>query len=523
MLDLAMIDYAFETNKLSEVRRCLLCRTFQGKLAHKSTGGNKAEKEQASQTEGSRVRENPPKHSDKKLGLQASHLFPRSIIKHFVSAVPLAKGKKVCSIKGFKPQFDPSEGSLHSFGECKLYLLCHDCEELLSATESWFLDNVFTKIYNTQTPDSATAEKSIPYNPQLYKFCVGLVFRLLRYESIRVLNPSDIYHLFKSCRNILLSSDSPPKGNELEIYTLITPMYEEEGEVGKMNSFLTGTMANLFGFHSLHSDFKSAQSVTPAFAHFFVIHMGIFNVLVKFKPSEKYQIDVRFRICEEGGVYTVPVHEDRMKYIPSGMHALFQFKAMRMEKEWLEGPALSYIPLEEPKESAMKTYGILEAESKDHSRIIAESKSHSFSEDYSKVLCFLPPGFAINPPLTVPHNHKILLHHTHGDKETGTIVFLCIGISREDGYGLDKPYIVIYNYRPGYVFSAGFFIDTYDLTPVEFLPNHRGTGSVSCEQDMLGDLRGKQDFEPIIGCALQEKGFYSIQSLVQRLEVLYSR
>ncbi len=493
MLDLAMVDYAFETNKLRDVRHCLLCLKYQ------------APPQNATQE---------PKKQ--RYGLQASHLFPEGILRKFVSAVHLAKGKKVCKVRGFRPNLDNKYEALHASGECTIYMLCHGCEQMFSASESWFLNGFFNKLYDVMNPSSAKEAQDIPYNHHLYRFCTSMIFRLLRFESIRVLNSQAVYNIFSQCRNYLLSEDPIPV---LEIYLLISPLFEEDEMTGSMNKFLAGALAQLHGLFPLDTDLMSLNYISPSFAHFFVIHMGIVNILVKFKPEE-YQIDSRFRISDKGGVYSVPNNDVRKKLLPLGLYTLFQVYAMKMEKEWLEGPALSYDPVEDPQESKAATYGILEAEARDENKIINAGDLALASAEHSREFCFLPAGFVISPPLSIPEDHTILLHHTHGSKETGSIVFICVGSEENKGYGFDKPYIIVYNYKPGYVFSSGFFVSVDELKPLGFLPNSKGTGTVKNQEASLADLQGK-DFAPIILCTLKEKGFYSLKSLICRLHGRY--
>jgi len=85
MLDMAMIDYLQETNKLE---RCLLCR----------------------------------KHTK----LLKSHYFPKSLLKDFVSGMKSADDQKVLI-----PHVD-YQGASKSPKEIVYFMFCHECEEYLS-------------------------------------------------------------------------------------------------------------------------------------------------------------------------------------------------------------------------------------------------------------------------------------------------------------------------------------------------------------------------------------------------------
>ena len=562
ILDLSMMNYIYKTNKLRDTQRCFLCRTVdhsnhmgdkvvQEKVLnsksevtndltlstqsltlnssedtsqHESKENSSAQIEHTHESSVDRsqdISRSPPeisKKANRRQGLRASHLFPESIIKRFVSAVPLAKGKKVVTLKGFRPTFDSTRGSLHSHGEATLYMLCHNCEQLLSLSESWFLSNFFSKVYDASDPSKPRVEQNIPYNDQLYKFCVGLIFRLLNHDTTAILNPGEIHNLLEKCRAVLrpevvLNQWSVEKP---DVYLLMTPVDEGGSEYGLINQFLTATMSRLFGMHHLNTDLQSLHTSASPFAHFIVIHMGVINILVKFQPSADYEIDQRFRVVPDGGIYPVPENDVRKRFIPPGVYALFQDHAMKMEKEWLEGPALTYEPLEEPDESASEMFGILKAEALDERRIISEKRLTHVSSDHVRTLCFLPPGFDINPLISVPKDHAILLHHTHGDTERGVILFLGIGYNTSDGYGIDKPYVITYNYQPDYIMASCCFISVDKMQPIGFLQNTRGTSTVKNQDELLRDAQLK-DYASIIQCTLKEKGFYSLWSIIYRL------
>ena len=554
ILDLAMMDYIHETNKLRNTQRCFLCRIMYHSVKKKESPNSKTKvtdtllisaqkltlsSEHESQCEmveesehensiaqakdmdmdnaeaKTKLQSKGSKKANQRQGLQASHLFPESIIKRFVSAVPLAKGKKVVTLKGFRPTFDPTKGSLHSYGEATLYMLCHECEQLLSTSESWFLRNFFSKVYDTSDPSKPRDEQTIPYSDQLYKFCVGLIFRLLNHDTRATLNPQEIHQLLENCRAVLRPESVHWSVDKPDVYLLMTPLDEDGTEYGLINQFLTGTMSRLFGMHHLNTELNDNMTMTP-FAHFIVIHMGVINILVKFQPSADYEIDQRFRILPNGGVYTVLQNETRKRFIPPGVYTLFQVHAMKMEKEWLEGPSMTYEPLEDPDKNVSEMFGILKAETLDESRIISEKRLTHVSTDHVRILCFLPPGFDVNPLISVPKDHTILLHHTHGDQERGVVLFLGVGYNTSDGYGIEKPYIITYCYQPGYIFASCCFISIDEMQPIGFLPKTRGTSTVKNQDKLLQDHQLK-DYASIIQCTLREKGFHSLRSLIFRL------
>ena len=566
ILDRAMMDIAYNTNKLGDTERCFLCRSTEH--SNESSGKNVKDeasdsgitvsdslsistqeltlsskeiqhhellehqefkvqvKETARDTDGvqeSQLKPTSIKSQSKALskakhkhGLQASHLFPAAIIRRFVSAVPLTKGKKVCTIKGFRPFFDSKDETLHSSGEATLYLLCHSCEMLLSRSESWFMDNCFSKVYDKRNPSQTKAEQAIAYSEQLYKFCVSMIFRLLYHDSTDVLNHDEVHQLLEQCRAVLRPKSVSRSVEKPDVYFLMSPTDEAGKEYGSINKFLAGSMTRLFGLHHLDTNLQSLHIRNSPFAHFVVIHMGVLNILVKFRPSADYEIDPRFRILPDGGEYSIPHSTRRKDLIPPGVYTLFQVHAMEMEKEWLEGPSLRYDPLEDPDEKVSEMFGILKAEAKDESRVISEKRLTHVSAEHPRTLCFLPPGFDASPPVTVPKDHTILLHHAHGDKERGLILFLGVGYNTADGYGVEKPYVITYNYQPGYEFVSCVFISLEEMQPIGFLPNTRGISTLKNQDELLRDDQQK-DFASVIRCTLKEKGFHSLKSLIYRL------
>ena len=508
ILDLVMIDYMHNTNKLRDTKRCLLCRVYQGfSLVSENV---LPVQPSANTSDNTKFKQSKKSKQTPKAGLLASHLYPESILKQFFLAVPLAKGKKVFSVSGFKTIRD---ASLHSFGEITLYMLCHSCEELFSVSESWFLQNFFKKIYNISQPLSVKCEQSIPYNGHLYRFCLSLIFRFLWFDSLQFLNSGDVYCLLQQCRRYLLRTDHV-QVSKPDVYLLISPLGEDDGkELGFINHYLTATLNHSFGFHPLGADLEMIRNHPYAKVHFFFIRMGVINILVKFEPSQDYPIDDQFRIADEGGIYYVPHNDNRKKLLPPGLYALFQLHAMKMEESWLEDPPLTYKPLKDPDDNAAKTFGILEAQHQDEGRIVTEKKLRSASEKHNRKICFLPKDFNVNPPVTLPKDHVVLLHHTHGDQQKGVILFICVGLDENSEYGMEKPYVVYYTYRPGLSYSCGFFI-SQDLKAVGYLPKSRGTGTVKNPDEFLQH----EDFTAMIKCTLEEKGFYDLNSLLCRLK-----
>ena len=79
---------------------------------------------------------------------------------------------------------------------------------------------------------------------------------------------------------------------------------------------------------------------------------------------------------------------------------------------------------------------------------------------------------------------------------------------------MDRPYIVVYNYKPGFAVTTGYIVSTDSLKVLDFLPKSRGVPSARSE--MWDKTIGTRDFTFMIQCAMREKGFYSLKSLLCR-------
>ena len=571
MLDTAMYDYMFETNNLSETRRCYLCRKRQYQKK-----GDKDKEQRAELSEEELLEETEPnvdgknadvlssegcditflseqltvtdidcgtdqlaavktekskqekiKHgksrtSVKQESLQASHLFPEAVIRRFVSAVQSAKGAKVVRFHTTTIRNIKRKDQYQSPGECALFMLCQSCENKLSAHgESQFLKSFFDKIYDVKTLSKPKMEQSIVYGKPLYEFCLGLIFRLLPLTEDGFVNGEELHQLLTQCRACLvgvdtIEVDTIKSCEDPEIYLLISPMHDSDDQYGFMNSFLTGSCSQLCGDFSIEESIDDV-SKDRILIHFFLIHMGVINVLVKFSPSANKQLSDDFRLCPMGGTYLVPSDSIRKELLPKGVWTAFQLSAMRSEKQWLESPLVPYTPLQEASKAKADLFGILKSQEHDES---ASSKEVKQCSPKPKVIDLLPSQFEIDlknmpTPLVLPDGHSILIHHTHGDQEEGVTALL--GIGRSGCYSANKPYVIYYRYSTGLQVSTAFFVSPDDLSPTEFLPDEMGKLTFQNPQDVLSGFKNVQS---VMQCGLEEKGFSSCKSLFDRVKVI---
>ena len=465
-------------------------------------------------TQSGKLQAKPPKTKPKQQGLQASHLFPEAIIRRFATAVPHAVGAKVCEFGVSGTVQHKKKGALQSPGECTFFMLCHECEEMLSVDESWFLRKFFNQIYDESHPSRPKEEQSIPYGKEFFQFCIGLIFRLLHWDDSVCLNADEVYRLLIKCRAILMNGDASLESKP-EVFLLMSPRFVEEEQYGAMNRFLAGMCSSIFGMHNLHTSLLELRMDKPMFAHFFLVHIGVMNLLVKFCPSAEYLIPEKFCISSDGGIYSTPEDSIRKKFLPQGVWTSFQVRAMRMERQSLEGPSLSYEPIKPPEEHAAELFGILKAEAYDE-RTLSTKGVTPVTKEFPRIISFLPPAFKIrqdSTPLVLPKGHRILLHHAHGGRENGGIVFLAVG--EGGGYSINNPYVAIYIYKPGLITAYGFFVSADELKPIGSLLDEKGRPVIQNHEELLTVYQGY--VIPTLQCGLQEKGFYSLKSLISRL------
>ena len=165
MLDIAMIDYSRETNKLNECNRCLLCL--------------------------------------KAAELLRSHIFPRGILERFSASMTIPEKSKK-NITHFR------RGKLTSSKALSTFLLCQSCENILSQNgEAHFSSKFLEKLYNPSDPISPSSEHIIFYDGWLYHFCIGLIFRGLgQFFPHGYSNTSAVYNMFVQSRKYLLGTTS---------------------------------------------------------------------------------------------------------------------------------------------------------------------------------------------------------------------------------------------------------------------------------------------------------------------------
>lgn len=109
---------------------------------------------------------------DIKKEIQLSHIVPKFVGRHL-------KGTSVGNIRSSEnPNIVVQDLEKH-------YLLCHDCEELFSASERWFANNIFY-------PRLKNGDINFDYNEYLHYFITSLSWRSLYLDITNFVSGDDI-------------------------------------------------------------------------------------------------------------------------------------------------------------------------------------------------------------------------------------------------------------------------------------------------------------------------------------------
>ena len=474
MLDVAMMDYTLATNNLKDTKRCLLCRK-------------------------------------KVKTLIRSHFCPKSLLSAFAKGSLLPKNQRIIDTK-----LD-AIGQTKSPKEVAYFMFCPECEDVFSKYgETQFMPEFFNVIYDVENPVQ-TDDRVVHYKEWLYQFCVGVIFRSMSLMSIKeyAINEDELYQTFTSCREYLL--DLKTRGwSTLElpnIYILINPTTPRPQDSGFV--FMNQILHSLYTYGVGRYDPCTAHDSFPLLVHYFFVHTGIINIIIKLSPSQNTSFPDAYLISREGGDYHIPEDSKRAKIIPTGMWKLFQHSSVEFYRSWLERSSTTRVtgPIIMPDEKLKTVYGMVSAVEKD-----LDSFGNVINPvpDATKpmVINLLPKEivFVYNSLIKLPEGHKILLHlHFDLKDRSGEIVFLARSSTKEYS---NRPYMIYHFYSPEMVMNAGFFINAHNLTAEEFLPSSDDPKMIL---DKLQNIANVRKLMPqVIPLMLEKKGFSSLHSLLHR-------
>ena len=475
MLDLAMIHYSRETNKLNEFDRCLLCR--------------------------------------KKAKLRRSHVFPRNILERFCKGMSRPENKRNITPMRYGP--------LQSPRGLTTFMFCGNCEDLLSRNgEMQFSPMFLDKLYDVKSPESPSSEHHIQYGKWLYQFCIGLLFRVLaQFYPRNYHNDSDIYRFFTQCREYLLSADVDKLP---DIAVLVNPNVAPDGrnKLGFMNYALNYPLEQCSSALPL----DGIAQKTPEGISYILVHFGIINVIGIIDPGQKAHLPSSSFVQETGGILHVPDNNGRSQVIPRGLWMYFEQTAVAVETEHVQ-MSLSRLKwqednvLTEPPEELESIYGFVPSFQRD----IKDQESTvcpATIADIEKTLNFLPEGFQLHhhrdrSNVIIPANHKLILHHTiTREKGSGTSLFLAVGT--EGTFTPDKPYVIFHSYRPGLKVHAAFFLNATTFQAEEFLPDADPKIRI---KDVKCISRIREDIPKLFPDILLSNGVYNLKSLLRRVQM----
>ena len=475
MLDVSMMVYLSESRNLTgKLPRCLLCRK-KGKLAK-------------------------------------SHICPKAILDSFAKASGTPDSGKAFFLSW--PWQKMYTGTIKSAGEMTIRVLCHDCETILSKSESKYLPFFFRKLYNIEVPESIVSEHHIEYQDWLYQFCVGLIFRgiTLQYSGGRdeFVNEDEVHTLLLQCRNALLhpGSDNVPK---VSIYIAPT-----KGDPSEVDSSLINVAIHL-PFHCFFSHKKYAYGLQQLYveALSYTFQTGMILITVQLSKTD-WPDEPSFNIQPTGGVYKILPDPQRRRTIPDHLWQSLLAEAVAVEKEVMEQPkkAIALQPLDD----------LLSIPSVSYMTSIFNITSYcegvgkgSLVAGHPKVIDMLPDGYRIchstakNCTINLPPSHKILLHSTCSldGPHKGSTAFIAIGQS-QPFYNIDTPYLIFHQYEPGLQQNNGFFFSTKNFKFIKFLPepNPKRLLADVAKSDLI------QKSSEIVSIVLKRRGFRNYQSLL---------
>ena len=445
-------------------------------------------------------------HGRKKL--RKSHIWPHAVLRSLLSfkCIEPPRTGKIFST----PWRD--YGSLLAPGEITFPMLCHDCENLLSAScEQAFMSEFFEKLYDVKNREALSEEKYINYSDKLYRFCLSIVFRGLPITQPSVTsmgNSVDIYKLFSSCRQYLLMKEAGPCSEAMPAVALLvlpTAVPSESQHSSFIEHILHSAGMSIISTRSLTSGKKGV----PGKGMFFLGSLGVVSILMSLDPKSPLPVPPESIIQPTGGTYHVHCNARRFQMLPVGVWSELDDIARHYEEKVLQ------VPTAVAQSSRAQDWI---ADEFKHLGLLASKQAQSNKQT---VIQYLPKEFILKGALeavesiNLPPHHHLLLHttvQTSGSTEEAATLFLAVGT--EAPYSTEQPYIIVQLVAPNYIISLGYFISTSKLTAERPLvgPDVKQLLPVIEEKFKTRVLVDRE-----LPRLLQVKGFLSWQSFLFRM------
>ncbi len=449
MLDIAMSDYIRETNKLNNLKRCLLCR--------------------------------------KKRSLMKSHLWPRSFLRRYsYSRVHDISSRIFISFHSLKPREK-------SPGEVTYWMLCGECEQRICQNGE---DKFTSEAYDLVSSASENAIK-ISYGPWLYNFSIGLVFRTFLYFNYE---SAESYLIFQQCRERLLNLPVKYKTNSTTI-SLIASAQEDKESVPSIppplediavpvvilvnptktsidfprKSILIGALFDAGSAFMSRHYLSTGKLDLSGQEHFIVVRLGNLSILLPLKASTDYNPPPGSLIRPQGGELFVPGENSRWDLIPEGLWEAIDSTAILIEEtslhhytyksktgNWKSHSAEEYEPFlsrELMEKERLLNKNLKEVSSSPESALISR-----FLNEASPSLSFLPEEIKLLQKhkytqkrfLQLPSSHVVLFHKNIDLAEDGFTVFLVAKI--EDNPCTVRTYIIFVELVCGVQIAYGAYV-----------------------------------------------------------------
>ena len=443
-----------------------------------------------------------------------SHIWPESLLRSFVDSDNTPQSMKIfdASWKRF--------GYLQGPSQITFYMLCAKCEDIFSCLENPFKMHFFNQLHNDpERPSQSTPEEVTVHllghpgvqEDWLYRFCLSMIFRVMVVASNGCMNlygnTSQLYSLFKDCRNILLTKKKvcEIEGHKPGIAMFVTPTHFMS-ELDLSPFFMKIIFSKGIGsmpFLALHDGNTSPAGQ----ADYVLCSIGDINIIAAANKSCFKFIPQECRVIPSGKAFVIPSALERFLLFPNGLLNEFKSLASSQMSRALHAPSNRL-------SSKSSTWGSKELQ------ILSQALSDaSFaSEDRSVSVNFLPPPFhdikrigTFNDIIRSSDKFKVLIHFfDHEDTLNNFFLMKAMPSANSDESLQLIAFLHIetnnYNIWMGYHLSAG------DLSIMEPLQYSKERTELFLQIEEIS--KAKEHVSAYIATAVTNAGFRQISHFV---------